>query len=230
MRSGRWTCGPASPTPSYSCIVSIMSSISARNLPALMSAASTPEAFMRRTGWPRRATFRIDMLAILSCRFGEQRLLAHPQSDEERDRRQHRAAVEGAASLSEVVEESAPDRTEKTCQRSDPRSQSEHASVLAGRRSLRYQRRQRRIRQSLADGDEECDHVEQRHAPDQRHERQSDRERRRADCHERLFAEPFGEASDQAALNRRHDQSHEEEEPSQVALREMEAVARVQRD
>ena len=61
MRSGRWTCGPASPTPSYACIVSIMSSISALNLPALMSLISTSDAFLRNTGCPRRDTLRIDM-------------------------------------------------------------------------------------------------------------------------------------------------------------------------
>src|SRR3954464_15705878 len=130
MRNGRWTCGPAKPTPSYSCIVSIMSSTSARNLPALMSATSTSEDFMRRTGCPRRATLRIDMRRILSCRFDEQRLLAHPQRDHERDRGQHGATVERAARLGQIVEKSAPDRSEKSRQRSDPRGETEHASVF----------------------------------------------------------------------------------------------------
>src|SRR5881396_3635973 len=40
-------------------MVSIMSSISGRSLPALMSFGSTLDAFSRRTGCPSRATFSI---------------------------------------------------------------------------------------------------------------------------------------------------------------------------
>src|SRR5215471_18904335 len=40
-------------------MVSIMSSINGRSFPALMSFGSTLDAFSRRTGCPRRETFRI---------------------------------------------------------------------------------------------------------------------------------------------------------------------------
>src|SRR5438477_4012679 len=60
-RSGSCTCGPASPTPWYSCMVSIMSSISFCTTAPLISDLSSGRARSRRTGCPIRATFRIDM-------------------------------------------------------------------------------------------------------------------------------------------------------------------------
>src|SRR5262245_22938259 len=60
-RSPSCTCGPARPTPWYSCIVSIMSSISFWTAALLMSDLSSGFARSRRTGWPMRATFRMDM-------------------------------------------------------------------------------------------------------------------------------------------------------------------------
>ena len=49
----------ASPTPSYSCIVSIMSSISRWNPGSAICSGATSLAGVRTTGWPMRATFRI---------------------------------------------------------------------------------------------------------------------------------------------------------------------------
>ena len=55
------TCGAASPTPEYSYIVSIMLSMNCWTVAFLSSVLSTVRALARRTGWPIRATFRIDM-------------------------------------------------------------------------------------------------------------------------------------------------------------------------
>src|SRR5438874_1705028 len=65
MRIGRCTCGPARPTPSYACIVSIMSSMSGRNFPDLMSLGLTSAAFSRKTGCPSLETFSIAMKLVL---------------------------------------------------------------------------------------------------------------------------------------------------------------------
>ena len=60
------TCGAARPTPEYSRIVSIMSSMSCCSGGVLELAASRSAAlFCRSTGCPIRATFRIDMRQIL---------------------------------------------------------------------------------------------------------------------------------------------------------------------
>ena len=61
IRRSSCTCGPARPTPWYSCIVSIMSSISFCRSGCFSSAGSTGRARARSTGWPMRATFRMDM-------------------------------------------------------------------------------------------------------------------------------------------------------------------------
>src|SRR5262249_25464846 len=61
IRSPSCTCGPASPTPWYSTIVSIMSSISFCTGALLSSVRSSARAFARSTGCPMRATFRIDI-------------------------------------------------------------------------------------------------------------------------------------------------------------------------
>ena len=60
-RMPSWTWGAASPTPSYSYMVSRMSSISFWKSGSLKAAFGTGFAGERRTGWPIRATFRIDM-------------------------------------------------------------------------------------------------------------------------------------------------------------------------
>src|SRR5262249_12956901 len=51
----------ASPTPWYSCIVSIMSSMSFCMAGLCSSGRSSARAFARNTGCPMRATFRIDI-------------------------------------------------------------------------------------------------------------------------------------------------------------------------
>src|SRR5882672_8117146 len=61
MRRPSCTWGPARPTPWYSCIVSIMSSINFCTTALLRSDLSSARARSRRTGWPMRATFRMDM-------------------------------------------------------------------------------------------------------------------------------------------------------------------------
>ena len=64
-RRPSWTCGAASPTPSYSYIVSRMSSISFWNSRSRKASFRTGFAGERRTGWPMRATFRMDMGSYL---------------------------------------------------------------------------------------------------------------------------------------------------------------------
>src|SRR5205807_6415004 len=51
--------GAASPTPRYSIIVSIMSSMSSWSGGFAISERVSASAFIRSTGWPIRATFRI---------------------------------------------------------------------------------------------------------------------------------------------------------------------------
>ena len=61
-RTPSCTCGAASPTPWYSCIVSIMSSMSFCSSGSLEArTCSSGRARSRSTGCPMRATFRIDM-------------------------------------------------------------------------------------------------------------------------------------------------------------------------
>ena len=55
------TCGAASPTPEYSYIVSIMAVDELLDAGVFSSVLSTVRALARSTGWPIRATFRIDM-------------------------------------------------------------------------------------------------------------------------------------------------------------------------
>src|SRR5205807_1902453 len=74
-----WTCGAASPTPWYSPIVSIMSSMSFCTASDLISARSSARAFVRRTGCPMRATLRIDINDDYSRHVAEFEL--HPHDD-----------------------------------------------------------------------------------------------------------------------------------------------------
>src|SRR3989338_2895789 len=60
-----WTWFAASPAPSYSRMVSIMSSMSRCVSGARMASSGTGRAGCRSTGCPRRATFRIAMPSIL---------------------------------------------------------------------------------------------------------------------------------------------------------------------
>src|SRR5712692_1760678 len=104
-------------------MVSIMSSTSGRNFPALMSLISTSDALCRSTGCPSRATFKMDISSL-----HQQRQAAHPDGDEQRDERQRRAAVKRASGLGHVVQESGDDRTEEARQRADAGRQAEHAA------------------------------------------------------------------------------------------------------
>ena len=102
--------------------------------------------------------------------------------------------------------------------------------MFARRRRFRHERRQRRIAETISDGDEKCHGVEQRHLIDRRNRRETDRVRDRADRDESLLTESFREPADQSALYRRHDHAHEEKEPSEVSLAEMKTLDGVERD
>src|SRR3954453_18052490 len=64
-RTLSWICGAARPTPWYSRIVAIMSSISLWVAAPRTSALSSGRALARSTGWPIRATFKIAILLEL---------------------------------------------------------------------------------------------------------------------------------------------------------------------
>src|SRR5262249_26413806 len=84
-RRDTWTCGAASPAPSYSAIVSSMSSMSCWISGARMASGDTDSATWRRTGCPSRATFRIAMSSCSRSPRGSQVLLflrLHEAEDE----------------------------------------------------------------------------------------------------------------------------------------------------
>src|SRR6266513_5504617 len=108
-------------------MVSIMSSMSGRNLPALMSLTSRSDAFSRSTGCPSRATFKIDKS------FLQKGHATHRKGHQKRRESQKRAAVKRAARLRQIVHEAHDDRADEARQRADCSGDAQHAAVLRRR-------------------------------------------------------------------------------------------------
>src|SRR5436190_14865122 len=136
-------------------MVSIMSSMSELNLPALMSFRSTSEAFSRSTGCPSRATFKI------AKSFLQKRHAAHRQGHDERRAGEGRAGVKRAARLRQIVHEAHHDRSDESGQRADRRCDAKHAALLVLPRRHRHKGCQRWIAEACPYRDEKSDDIQQ---------------------------------------------------------------------